>query len=67
MAQGGVGIRIALVLFGIGAAIRFLFAKGDASMEQVGSVMMFLGGVGTLVAALWERWEQRRRTSGPSR
>lgn len=53
-------LRAGLALFVIGAAIRLLFSRGDAQMEQVGSVLMFLGGVGLLVAALVDRWRQRR-------
>lgn len=44
-----------LAVFAIGAAIRFLFARGDVSMEHVGAVLMFVGGVGTLVAAVLDR------------
>jgi hypothetical protein len=56
-------MRIALAVFLIGAAVRFLFAQGDETMVRASSVMMFLGGVGMLAAALWDRWERRRRSS----
>jgi len=50
-----------LAAFVIGAAIRLVFARGDVAMEQVGAVLMFLGGVGTLVVALLDRRDRRRR------
>lgn len=54
-------LRATLALFGIGAAIRFIFSRGDVAMEQVGSVLMFLGGVGLLVAAILDRRERGRQ------
>jgi hypothetical protein len=68
---GGVGqplaatvLKAAVGVFIVGCAVRFLFARGDVQMEQVGALLMFGGGVGTLVAAIVDRRE-RSRGSGP--
>ena len=53
-------MKAGLGAFAIGAAIILVFSRGDASMQRVGAVLMFGGGVVTLVAALVDRWQQRR-------
>jgi hypothetical protein len=59
--KGAVGVFI------VGCAVRFLFSRGDVEMERVGAVLMFLGGVGTLVASIVDRRERTRppRTQPP--
>jgi hypothetical protein len=53
-------LKAAIATFLVGVAVRLLFSRGDAQMEQVGSVLMFVGGVGTFVAALLDRRRRAR-------
>lgn len=53
-------MKAGLGAFGIGAAIILVFSKGDPSMQRVGAVLMFAGGITTLVSALIDRWQSRR-------
>jgi hypothetical protein len=59
-------LKAAVAVFIVGCAVRFLFARGDVQMQQVGAVLMFLGGVGTLVASIIDR-RARTRRPGPGR
>jgi hypothetical protein len=60
-------LKAAVAAFIVGCAVRFLFARGDVQMERVGAVLMFLGGVGTLVASIIDRRARSRPPGGRPR
>ncbi len=53
-------MKAGLAAFGVGAAILLVFAKGDESMERVGAIVLFVGGITVLVGALIDRRQRRR-------
>jgi len=53
-------MKAGLGAFAVGAAIILVFSKGDPSMQRVGAVLVFAGGLATLVFALIDRWTARR-------
>lgn len=58
------GIGTSLVLFAIGAILRFAVSASASgfSIQTVGLILMIVGGIGLLLSLLWmTAWSDRRR------